>query len=384
MMPPTAADVLAMAGEQVLAAVRLRWPGAEVVPGPVTPSVTSYVQPLEVDGRLLYAKVSVCGVSLVSVLRGACGDLATLRARQAAYLVSPGSLMAREAAQLRTLAGPAALGTVPLAEYSRGVLFTEPVPGPTLADLMEAEPGRTSELLGLVVRDVAEGLAREGVAAAVDRGQIRERGIGDTFARKFNGLSGLLYLRETGYGDVLDGVVIRLRRARRAPSLPGVRGVVFGDLKPEHAVFPDGPAGRPVFLDPGLMRGHAVADTAKLVSRTVLGLIGLPSAPDAARVILAGLDPFVRATARRLPDAEREAWMRELVLLVLMDTTCILTTYLTAPADLPLSAHAAGLRARAHEVTGLLDRATAPLLAAVDGPTLWRLYLTCARKAVHT
>ncbi|MFB7452940.1 hypothetical protein [Streptomyces sp. NPDC056194] len=382
MMPPTAHDVLEMAGEQVLTAARLRWPGAQVVPGPVTPSVTSYVQLLDVDGRLLYAKVSVCGVSLVSVLRGACGDLATVRARQAAYLASPGSLMAREAAQLRTLAGPAALGTVPLAEYAGGVLFTAPVPGPTLADLMEAEPGRTGELLGLVVRDVAEGLARDGVAAAVDQGQIRERGIGDTFARKFNGLSGLLYLRQTGYGDVLDGVVIRLRRARRARPLPGVRGVVFGDLKPEHAVFPDGGSGRPVYLDPGLMRGHAVADIAKLVSRTVLGLIGLPPGSDTVPVILAGLDSFVRATARRLPAAEREAWLRELVLLALMDATCILTTYLTAPADLPLSPHAAAIRARAHEVTRLLDRATAPLLAAQDGPTLWRLYLTCTRKAV--
>ncbi|MER7952397.1 hypothetical protein ABTY59_33895 [Streptomyces sp. NPDC096079] len=382
MMPPTAHDVLAMAGEQVLTAARLRWPGAEVVPGPVMPSVTSYVQLLDVDGRLLYAKVSVCGVSLVSVLRGACGDLATVRARQAAYLVSPGSLMAREAAQLRTLAGPAALATVPLPEYSRGVLFTEPVPGPTLADLMAAEPGRTGELLALVVRDVAEGLARDGVTAAVDRGQIRERGIADTFARKFNGISGLLYLRETGYGDVLDGVVIRLRKARRTRPLPGVRGIVYGDLKPEHAVFPDGGAGRPVYLDPGLMRGHAVADTAKLTSRTVLGLIGLPAAPDAVPMILAGLDSFVRATARRLPAAEREAWLRELVLLALMDTTNILTTYLTAPADLPLSAHAAGVRTRARQVTALLDHATAPLLADADGPALWRLYLTCARKAV--
>ncbi|MEU8623125.1 hypothetical protein [Streptomyces sp. NPDC048623] len=381
-MPPKVGDVFAMAGEQVLTAARIAWPGAEVVAGPVTPSVTSYVQQLDVDGRRLYAKLSVCGVSLVSVLRGECGDLPTVRARQAAYLVSPGSLMAREAAQLRTLAGPAALATVPLAAYTRGVLFTAPVPGRTLAELMTAEPGRTRELLALVVRDVADGLAREGVAAAVDTGQIRERGIADTFARKFNGLSGLLYLRETGYGALLDVVVIRLRKARRTPSLPGGGGVIFGDLKPEHATFPvDG--GRPVYLDPGLMRGHPVADTAKLASRTVLGLLGSPPEGDTARTVLSGLDSFVRAMARRLPAAERDAWLRKLVLLLLMDTTNILTTYLTAPADLPLSAHAAGVRDHAHTVAQFLDRATAPLPSDADGPSLWRLYLTCVRKAVN-
>ncbi|MFE5302149.1 hypothetical protein [Streptomyces sp. NPDC056632] len=378
MMPPAAADVLAMAGEQVLTAARSVWPGAEVVPGPVTPSVTSYVQRLNVDGRDLYAKVSVCGVSLVSLLRGACGDLGTVRARQAAYLVSPGSLMEREAAQLRTLAGPAGLGTAALAGYGRGVLFTEPVPGPTLTDLIAAEPGRTRELLGLVVRDVAEGLAREGVAEAVDSAPIRERGIPGTFARKFNGLSGGIYLRQTGHGEVLDTVVTRLRRTRRIP--PATAGtVVFGDLKPEHATFPV-VGGRPVYLDPGLMRGHAVADTAKLVSRMVLGMVA--GRPAAAGVVLSGLDSFVKASARRVPAQERAAWLRDLVLLIFMDTLNILTTYVTAPADLPLSSHAAGVRDHAREVADLLDRATAPLLALEDGATFWRLYLTCVRKAV--
>ncbi|MFB7359456.1 hypothetical protein [Streptomyces gardneri] len=367
-----------MASEQVLTAARSVWPGADVLPGPVTPSVTSYVQRLTVDGRDLYAKVSVCGVSLVSLLRGACGGLATVRARQAAYLVSPGSLMAREAVQLRTLAGPARLGTVALAGYDRGVLFTEPVPGLTLADLIEAEPGRTRELLDLVVRDVAKGLARAGVAEAVESAPIRERGISGTFARKFNGLSGGDYLRQTGNGEALDTVVTRLRRARRIPPAPG-RTVVFGDLKPEHATFLMGD-GRPVYLDPGLMRGHAVADTAKLVSRLTLGLVA--HHPAATVVVLGGIDSFVRASARRLPAEERTGWLRELVLLVLMDTLNILTTYLTAPADLPLSAHAAGVRDRARHVVDLLDHATAPLAATEDPATWWRLYLTRVREAL--
>ncbi|WP_159026588.1 hypothetical protein [Streptomyces vietnamensis] len=378
MMPPAAADVLAMAGDQVLTAARSAWPGAEVVPGQVTPSVTSYVQLITVDGRDLYAKTSVCGVSLVSLLRGTCGDFETVRARQAAYLLSPDSLMAREAAQLRALAGPAGLGTVALAGYDRGVLFTEPVPGPTLADLIEAEPGRTRELLGTIVRDLAEGLAREGVTEAVESAPIRERGIGGTFSRKFNGLSGGIYLRQTGHGEVLDPVVARLRRTRRIPPASG-RTVVFGDLKPEHATFPED-HGRPVYLDPGLMHGHAVADTAKLVSRLTLGLIA--HRPAAAAVALSGIDSFVRASARRLPAQERAAWLGELVLLVLMDTLNILSTYLTAPAGLPLSAHAAAVRDRARHVADLLDRATAQLAATEDGATWWRLYMTRVREAV--
>ncbi|MFB9601420.1 hypothetical protein ACFFTQ_00300 [Streptomyces roseofulvus] len=374
------ADVLAMAGEQVLTAARTLWPGAVVVPGPVIPSVTSYVQHLHVDGRPLYAKLSVCGTSLVSVAAGVCGDFETVRARQTAYLAASGSLMAREAEQLRTLAGPARLTTAPLAGYARGVLFTHPVAGPTLADLIDAEPGRTRELLALVLDDVAEGLARDGVGEAVERAAIGERGIAGTFARKFNGLSGSAYLRRTGHGQALAAAADRLRRARPLPPRPRPGGgVIFGDLKPEHAVF--AAAGRPVYLDPGLMRGHPVADTAKLVSRLLLGLIARRPAAS-AEAVLGGVDSFVHAAARRLPADERAGWLRELVVLVLMDTLNILTTYLTCPADLPLSAHAAAVQARARHIADLLDHATAPLAAGGDGATWWRLYLTRVREAV--
>ncbi|MGY3340987.1 hypothetical protein ACVW0K_007180 [Streptomyces filamentosus] len=377
MMPPPVTDVLAMAGDQVLDASRLLWPGAVVKPGAPVPSVTSYVQHLTVDGRPLYAKVSVCGVSLVSVAAGACGDLATVRARQSAYLTTPGSLMAREAEQLRTLSGPARLTAAPLAGYARGVLFTSPVAGPTLTDLIDAEPGRTRELLALVLGDIAAGLARDGVGEAVERTAIRERGIAGTFHRKFNGLSGTAYLRRTGHGETLATAAGRLRRARRLPPAPGT-AVIFGDLKPEHAVFSD--RARPVYLDPGLMRGHPVADTAKLLSRLLLGLIARrPAAPG---VVLGGTDSFVRARVRRLPAEKRSGWLRELVLLILMDTLNILTTYLTAPPGLLLSAHAAAVRDRARTLADLLDHATAPLASGDDGTTWWRLYLTCVREAV--
>lgn len=42
------------------------------------------------------------------------------------------------------------------------------------------------------------------------------------------------------------------------------------------------------------------------------------------------------ATAHHSTD-EEDAWLRQLIVLWLMDTTNILTTYLTNPPDLPLS-----------------------------------------------
>ncbi|GAA2710339.1 hypothetical protein GCM10010315_10020 [Streptomyces luteosporeus] len=58
--------------------------------------MTAYVRRLSVDGRPLYAKVSLLGMSLVSVLRGTAGNWAQVRAAQAAYQGSPGTLLERE------------------------------------------------------------------------------------------------------------------------------------------------------------------------------------------------------------------------------------------------------------------------------------------------
>ncbi|MGW1617434.1 hypothetical protein ACWCQZ_50885 [Streptomyces sp. NPDC002285] len=57
-----------------------------------------------------------------------------------------------------------------------------------------------------------------------------------------------------GVVAVLGGVVSRLLKLRLTPA-PGPRLVVYGDLKPEHVLFPDGPDEQPVFIDPGLSRG---------------------------------------------------------------------------------------------------------------------------------
>lgn len=380
LMPPAAEAVLEYAAGQTVEAAKTLWPGAEVVPGPVAPSVTSYVQRLVVDGRPLYAKLPILGVSLVSVLRGVCGDWETVRAAQAAYAVSPGSLVRRELDQLRTLAA-AGLRVPTVAGCAGGVLFSEEVTGSCLGELIGREPNRTANLLSRVIAELEAGLRRPGVAARVDRAPIGERSITATFLRKFNGISGSTYLRQTGYEELLGMVVARLREAPLKPMVPSQR-VIFGDLKPEHAVFPDGADGPLVFLDPGLQRGRPCADAAKLASRTVLGLVACPPLADQARAVLSGLAAFVAGQTSGMERADQDAWLRQFVLLWLMDTTNILTTYLTAPLGLPLSPQASAVVVRAEAVSQMLEHATASMGSRAPARSWWRVCIEDAMWAV--
>ncbi|MEW2631617.1 hypothetical protein AB0903_08150 [Streptomyces sp. NPDC048389] len=378
LMPPTAEVVLAYAADQTVKAAQSLWPHSTVQAGEVAPSVTSYVQRVQVDGRPLYGKLPILGASLVSVLRGARGDWATVKAAQAAYAQAPDSLVRREGQQLMTLAA-AGVRVPRVAGCAGGVLFTEPVPGPTLGELIAREPHRTALLLGRVADQIGRGLTRPGVAARVDRVAIRERSITDTFQRKFAAGS-RTYLRDTGHGELLGAVIGRLREVpvRPAPFQP----VIYGDLKPEHAVFPSGPDGPVVFLDPGLQRGRPCADVAKVVSRTVLGLVAEPLPPEDARAVLSGITAFTaRLTAEMEPD-DQEAWLRQFLLLWVMDTVNILTTYLSAPAGLPLSAQAAAVVERAEVVCQMLEHATVSMASRAPARSWWRVCLDDAVCAV--
>ncbi|MFC4518261.1 phosphotransferase [Streptomyces ehimensis] len=376
-----AAEVFAYADEKIKQAAVELWPGGTVQLGQHTPSVTAYVRRLTVDGRPLYAKLSLLGLSLVSVLRGTAGDWTQVRAAQAAYQGSPGSLLEREARGLAVLQ-EAGARACRVAGSLGGVLFTEPVTGPTLADLLAKDPHQTGELMTRAVVELA-GLQQPAVARAVDEAAITERGISSTFDRKFNGISGPTYLRKAGQADeVLSAVVLRLRRLRPAPAA-GHRPVVYGDLKPDHVVFPDGADGRPVFLDPGLGRGRPQTDAAKLISRTVLSLIA--SSPDlvTADATATGIEEFAVALTVDLAPDERAEWLRHLVVLWLMDTTNILSTYLTSPPDLPLPEHAGKLTTRVETVCSLLEITTAGLVAGTDPRAVWRLALADVVKAAN-
>ncbi|MFI9306598.1 hypothetical protein [Streptomyces triculaminicus] len=134
------------------------------------------------DGRPLYAKLSLLGLSLVSVLRGTAGDWAQVRAAQAAHQSSPGALLEREARDL-AIFQEAGARACPVAGLHGGVLFTEPVTGPTPADLLAKDPHQTGELMTRAVVELG-GLQRPAVAPVVDEAAITERGIGSTFDRK--------------------------------------------------------------------------------------------------------------------------------------------------------------------------------------------------------
>jgi phosphotransferase family enzyme len=389
MTPVVTADTLqGFCSAQIQQAAAALWPGASAVLGAHAPSVTGYVQQIEVDGRPLFAKHSLLGISLVSVMRGSSGTWDRVRAEQAAYASSPASLLVREAAQLDALAA-GGLAVPRAAGCGGGVLFTEPASGPTLADLVLKAPEKTGELLDRTL-GALQVLQRPVVAEETDRSAITERGIDATFRRKFNGISGRTYLDRLGEDRVQEPtrhgvaivfrqVIARLLKLRLAPPLGPVQ-VLYGDLKPEHVIFPDGPDELPVFIDPGLQRGPGHADAAKLVSRTVLSLIAMPP-PGGPAAALDGIDGFVREQLRPMGRTQRALYLRRLLVTWLMDTSNITTTYLSAPAGLPLPEHAGAIVEQIEAVSTFLDRVSALLIADPDASAAWRLALAQAAKA---
>ncbi|MFE6761485.1 phosphotransferase [Streptomyces sp. NPDC057689] len=376
---PTPALVADYLAEHIATAAHELWPTSVVQLGPVVPSVTSHVQQLTVDGDTLYAKSELLGMSLVSVVRGRGGDWPTARAAQRAYLARPGALLEREADQLRVLAA-AGLRVPKVLGYRPGVLFTEYVRGATLTELVAASPGRTADLLHLVRQELAPVLRSPDVVALVDRAPIVERAVPGTFLRKFSGINGAVYLGRLPYGNLLRDVVLRLRRANVSATFTSSRPVVFGDLKPEHVLFPsDG--GRPSFIDPGLMRNPPCADLAKLLSRLFLDLVACRPGEDAVRVVLEQAAVHADVAAAHLSAPEEDALLRQLVALWLMDTTNILTTYLSHPTGLPMPRIGAAVVSGAEAVCRMLDLCTSALVPLRSGRDLWRLCLAHVAQA---
>ncbi|UQA95704.1 phosphotransferase [Streptomyces halobius] len=377
---PTSADLFALSTDRMRRAAHDLWPDGTLSFVDHVPSVTGYVHRVRIDGRDLYAKDSILGLSLVSVLRGLAGDWDAVCAAQLAYATSPASLLAREAAQLRAL-NAAGIRVGRCAGYAGGVLFTEPVTGPTLLDLIAKEPYRTRDLLGRAVAGLVP-LQHPLVIAQVDAAPIQERSIDGTFRRKFNGISGRHYISALGadrLGEhtrrgavvVLGVVVDRLLRLSLTPA-PGPRDIVYGDLKPEHVLFPDGADEEPVFIDPALTRSPICADVGKLVSRTVLAVIAAPPV-DGPAAVVDGIAAFTHDQSRELRGTARGLWWRRLMVTWLMDTVNILSTYLTAPAALPLPEHARAVLDQTEALCTLLDRISAALVAGTAADAAWQL-----------
>jgi hypothetical protein len=375
---PTVVDVFTHCAARIHQAAAGLWPGAPVVLDAHVPSVTGYVHRARVGDRVLYAKTSILGVSLVSLLRGTCGPWPAVVEAQRAYETRPDSLLVREAAQLRALAGLGGPQVCPVAGIQDGVIFTEAIPGQTLADLLLATPERTRELLEAPLVELAP-LHRPGSARRLDpAGAIGERSIVGTFLRKFDGPAGAAYLDQLGaercapetcqeLTALARASVRRLHDLRTTLPSPVGTSLAYGDLKPEHVVFPEGPHGRPVLLDPGLLRASPMVDVAKLLSRTVLFLVADRPAPAVTRQILDGLALLALARVGHLSAKERRGWARHVMVLWLMDAVNIVTTYLSAPAALPLPRLGLALVDRAEPVLRLVHDVSADLDTGARG-----------------
>ncbi|MFE7114544.1 hypothetical protein ACFU99_03870 [Streptomyces sp. NPDC057654] len=385
---PVAVDVLfADAAKRIEAGARALWPGRPVRLGAHLPSVACYVQHVDVGGRALVAKVSYLGVSLVSLLRGVRGDWPSVQAAQAAYLTAPSTLLEREATRLRLMDRTPAIDVCPVAGLRGGVLFIGRVTGPTLTGLLAAAPERTAALLSRVVRTLQHPALPHGDTVP----QTPERGIRPVFLRTMRGDAGQRYLRQLGEERLPDDqvreqvrlmltvAVERLMQHRNLPRPPGPK-LLHGGLKPEHLIFPAGAEGAPVFLGSGLQYGSGCADTAKLLSRTLLHLLATPPGPRAAEAV-EGIDAFVRDQARGLlREAVQDLWLRQLVISWLMDTITITSSYLAAPAALPLPAPA--LLDRALAVATLVDRGTALLAEHLPMRRAWPQFLETVQAMV--
>ncbi|MFC8670018.1 hypothetical protein [Streptomyces sp. NPDC057199] len=382
-LPPRTAEVFAFADLEICAAAAEQWPHTEFELGDQVPSVTGYVRRIRVNGRPLYAKYSLLGVSLVSILRGTCGTWPQVCEAQQAYVQQPDALIKREARQLRFLTELGHPRVCQVAGARRGVLFTQPVTGQSLAHLLLTLPQESADLLGGAFGDLRTLHHPPAIRQLGPAGVIGERSIAGTFQRKFNGLSGPTYVQRLGAErcapadcaevvEVLRRVVVRLHRLRARLLQQSARRVLaYGDLKPEHVIYPDGPYGQPVFIDPGLLFAGTAVDAAKLISRTTLMLAAARPGAQTGKHLVHGIGAFAEERMNGLSVKACRGWLRELLALWLMDSVNILSTYLTAPAALPLPAQGTALARRAVDLCRMLDQVSADLATRGDTRTVW-------------
>ncbi|MFI5986863.1 phosphotransferase [Streptomyces sp. NPDC051555] len=382
--PELAAEqVFAYADQRIAEAADALWPDSRIDMGQHVPSPTAYVRRMRVDGQAVFAKYSFLGMSLVSLLRGAAGDWSRVRAEQEFYVQRPDSLIRRETEQLAFLSRLHGPVTGVLAGQHNSVLFTAPAGGTSLGQMMLAHPARTAGLLDRTVRELRPLHAADPRSAGAASSGT-DRGITETFQRKFHQPGSHAYIDSltTGHAspaviDSLHRIVTRLSQFAGPPSPKAALALCYGDLKPEHIIFPR--RGRPVFIDPGLLVAHPRTDLAKLISRTVL-LLAANRPPGAGQVIdglAAHVGEHLRGSVRFL----RPIVLRELLTWWVMDTTSILTTYLAAPSGLPLPHTGHAVIARATSVVALADTLTDQLYRQLPAQLVWTSALQAAKEA---
>ncbi|MGW5925213.1 phosphotransferase [Streptomyces anulatus] len=353
------------------------WPGRSAVLGPQCPSVTSYVCQVLVDGQELYAKYSWLSSSLVSILRGARGAWVDVKEAQELYVNSVDLVTRREYQHLRFLQQLGRPRVCETAGFRGGVLFTRAVAGPTIAEEVTGRPWDTAPLLDSVLLSLRELHGEEGARYLRQAWPINERSVVDVFSRKFRGPSSVRYVARLGRGrlvgderlavvDLLGNAVRRLLRLTSAIR-PRQRTAVFGDLKPEHVYLS---AHRLTFIDPALQwAAGPESDVAKLFGRTLL--LGfchheLRAERQITEGVVSALSRHSQSVSRS-EGTDRAARLREVMVLWLMDTVNILSTCLSAPADLPLTSNQQALVSEAHRIAAVAERVSGLLIGSASG-----------------
>jgi hypothetical protein len=178
--------------------------------------------------------------------------------------------------------------------------------------------------------------------------------------------------------ELMQVAVRRLLPMSRAISRRRVTAV-FGDLKPEH-LFLDGPV--LTVIDPAMQwAAGPQPDVAKLAGRALLLALGHPR-PQAGQQIVQGVASTLSRHIACLPATGRAAYLREVLLLWVMDTVSILMTCLSAPRGLPLAPHQTALVAQARMVARLVDQVGALLCGAAAGLRLLDAVFTEVEHAV--
>ena len=371
MQAPTMREVSGLADQLIVSAALALWPGARLQGAAHVPSVTSYIRRLVVNDTVVYAK-SILGMPLVELLRGAAGSWPATQEAQRVYLRDHGSFLEREAGQLAVLHRGRHPQVARLMGYHDGVLFTQAVPGLPLSEMLLHSPQDTALLLAGVMGGL-DGLHRQATSRLVIGSSIEERGIASAFQRKFASPSAAGYMASLVTAWPAETMVLRAAVDRlRASDLRGgglttmTSRVVYGYLTPEHVLYPGSPGAEPVYLTPGLMRDTPLADPARLLSRSVLTLLAARPGRAVAESVAQGLAAFCHQQAARFPGVQGQA-LRALLRLWAMDTLTIMSTYLAAPADLPLPGHATALLPRAgcaldiaHQVAAAVSAHRAP------------------------
>jgi hypothetical protein len=382
--PIPATAVFEYATEQVEADAGKLWPGAPVRFGEHVPSITNFVQRIVVGERRLYAKYSVLGEPLVSVLRGMHGAWDRVLARQREYVRRPNNLLLRQANQLYRFGELNLLPMSGFAGYRHGVLFTDPImAGTALDELLLPEAHRTTTLLRRIWAPLT------GVHTASVHGwtMLVERSITGTFNRTFPATVQrtavpLGQLRRDVDPEVVTGLNFVVRHLRELKMKPPATALVFGQLEPEHVVLT---GADPLYLNPGVHVGPPVSDLAKLMSRLLLMVICRASTNDIRRDIMGGLTALLDEGKSWIRTEESAAWMGHLFGLLARDAASAVATYLSAPSRFPLPISAVAVVDHADVVVWVVEHLVTWLVQRVAPTELWeRLTADVVETAVGT